>query len=389
MSVVRSAAVDDVTVAELDRDPYPLYARLRAEAPVAWVPAVNLWMVTRWDDVQQVAKDEAGFTAVVESSPVERCFGSPTIITTDGPVHRELRRAIDPMYRPAKVNAYIDELVRPIAEDLLGALLPRGGAELLTEYFEPVSTLALARSMGFADEGVATLQAWFRGLAQGATNFEHDPVKQRTGDETAAAVRARADAVFDEVTQHPRDCALAHMLDHPRDFVMPTVLVTLLGGMQEPGHGAGSTLVGLLTHPEQWDAVREDRSLLLRAVDEGLRWVAPIGTQTRQAARDVEIGGAHIPAGDAVAAVVASACRDEARFADPDRFDIFRPEQDSAVFGFGGHYCSGHWFARHQIRIALEVLLERAPQLRPADGWVPSFVGWEFRAPTAVPVHWS
>ena len=93
----RTPSIDGVTVADLDADPYPLYARMRATQPVAWVPAVNLWTVTRWDDVHQVTTDEKTFTAVVQSSPVDRCFGQPTIITTDGQVHRELRKATDPL----------------------------------------------------------------------------------------------------------------------------------------------------------------------------------------------------------------------------------------------------------------------------------------------------
>ncbi len=396
-------APSQVTVEQLDRDPYPFYARLRREQPVAWVPAVNLWMVTRWDDVEAVAKDEATFTAVVESSPVDRCFGSPTIITTDGEVHRELRRATDPKYRPARVNAEIDELVRPIAEEYVGRITADGAreAELMAEYFEPISALALARSMGFADVDAPTLRRWFHGLSQGATNFELDPVKQAEGDATAAEVRSHAAALFERLEREPDGSALSHMLHdgmpagqtRPRAFLMPTVLVTLLGGMQEPGHGAGSVLVGLLTHPDQRSAVLDEVRagsdvLLRRAVDEGLRWVAPIGTQTRQTTREVHLGGVVIPAGQAVAAVVASACHDESRFAHPERFDLFRPELDHAAFGFGSHHCSGHWFARQQVRIALRVLLERCPDIRLASGEAPAFRGWEFRAPVELRVRW-
>lgn len=392
----RTPSIDNVAVADLDRDPYPLYARMRASQPVAWVPAVNLWMVTRWDDVHRVTTDEETFTAVVESSPVDRCFGQPTIITTDGQVHRELRKATDPKYRPARVNEYIDDLVRPVANAALDEIVDAGRADLLTEYFEPISTLSLARSMGFADVDVHTLRAWFRGLSLGATNFELDPAKQVAGDATANEIRGLAHGLFERFKSEPDECALAQMLHagmpegttRGADFLMPTVLVTLLGGMQEPGHGAGSILAGLLTHPDQWAAVRADHKLVMKAVDEGLRWIAPIGTQTRQATVDVEVAGAIIPRGDAVAAVVASACRDESKISNPDEFDLFRTESETAAFGFGSHYCTGHWFARHQIRIALEVLLERIPQLQLPDGFVPTFVGWEFRAPTTLPAVW-
>ncbi len=385
-----------VTVADLDRDPYPLYRWMRANEPVGWVPAIGLWLVTRWDDVEHVAKHPDDFTAEVGTSPVERCFGQPTIITTDGEVHRDLRRAIDPKYRPARVNEYIDGLVRPHARDLLDDLSSRGRAELLADYFEPISTLALARSMGFVDQEADTLRRWFRGLSDGATNFEEDPVKQRHGDETAAEVREVAHGLIDRIEASPDGSALASMMFdgvagggcRARDLILPTVLVTLLGGMQEPGHGAGSVTIGLLDHPTQLAAVLDDASLIGRAVDEGLRWMAPIGTQTRQTTAPVELGGAAIPADQAVAAVVASACHDEGRYERPDVFDLFRAETEHAAFGFGAHFCSGHWFARQQIRIALEELLDRLPGLRYAPGFTPEFRGWEFRAPVALHVEW-
>jgi cytochrome P450 len=152
--------------------------------------------------------------------------------------------------------------------------------------------------------------------------------------------------------------------------------------MQEPGHGGGSTLVGLLSNPDQLAAVRADPAGLLPAVvEEGLRWVAPIGTQTRQAAADVELGGAVIPAGAPVGALVSSACRDETRYTDPDRFDIFRARRSHLAFGAGRHFCAGHAFSRAQLRIAIEVLLTRFPALALDPDRPPVFRGWEFRAP--------
>ena len=155
----------------------------------------------------------------------------------------------------------------------------------------------------------------------------------------------------------------------------------------EPGHGAGSILAGLLAHPEQLRQVLDDPDTFVpKAVDEGLRWVAPIGTQTRQTTRAVEIGGATIPAGAPVAALVSSASRDESRFSDPDRFDINRDEGNHAAFGFGHHFCSGRFFAREQMCLAVRLLLERFPDLRLVPGKEPVFRGWEFRAPTTLHV---
>lgn len=171
---------------------------------------------------------------------------------------------------------------------------------------------------------------------------------------------------------------------------MPSIKVILLGGMQEPGHGAGSILAGLLAHPEQMRQVLADpETFVPKAVDEGLRWVAPIGTQTRQTTRAVELGGVTIPAGAAVAALVSSASRDESRFADPDRFDINRDEGNHAAFGFGHHFCSGRFFAREQMCLAVRLLLQRFPDLSLVHGKEPVFRGWEFRAPTTLHVSFG
>lgn len=386
---------DHITVQDLEDDPYPLYARMRREAPVAFVPAVNIWLVTRWVDVEHVAKTPEIFTAQVATSPVERTFGKPTILTTDGPVHKELRAGIDPKYKPKAVAGYIDTLVRPIAHEYLDAVLTKGGGDLMAEYFEPISTLSLARSFGFHDIDMPTLRRWFYGLAQGAINFENDPERQKIGDAVSAEITAAADLIFDRLERAPDHSALSHMLHdgmpagetRPRALLLPTVKVTLLGGMQEPGHGAGSVLVGLLSSPDQLAALRRNiDELLPRAVDEGLRWVAPIGTQTRETTRDVALGGVTIPKGAAVGALVSSASRDETRFTDPDSFNMHRNEGSHAAFGFGQHFCSGRWFAREQVIVALRVLLERTREISLVPDKPPKFRGWEFRAPTSLQV---
>ena len=265
----------------------------------------------------------------------------------------------------------------------------------MAEYFEPISALSLAKSFGFHDIDMPTLRRWFYGLAQGAINFENDPERQKIGDAVSAEITSVADRIFERLEREPDHSALSHMLHdgmpaghtRPRELLLPTVKVTLLGGMQEPGHGAGSVLTGLLTNPDQLAALREDlANLLPQAVDEGLRWVAPIGTQTREAASDVELGGVTIPAGAAVGALVSSASRDEARFTDPDRYNIHRNEGPHAAFGFGQHFCSGRWFAREQIIVALRVLLDATREIALDRANPPKFRGWEFRAPTSLQV---
>lgn len=390
-----TALANSVTVGELEADPYPVYARLRRDAPVSFIPAVGLWFVTRYDDVEFVASRPDRFTAELDDSPVDRTFGSPTIITVDGERHLDLRRGLDSKYRPRQVHDYIDDLVRPIAERVLSGLAGADQAELMAAYFEPVSVLSLGRVLGIDDLGAGRLRDWFWRLHQGVINFEGNPERGKTGLDCSREIDRVLAPVFDRLEAAGDDSTISHLLHsgmpagacRARDYVMPTLKVILLGGMQEPGHGGGSTLVGLLSNPDQLAAVRADPAGLLPAVvEEGLRWVAPIGTQTRQAVADIELGGATIPAGAPVGALVSSACRDETRFTDPDRFDIFRPRRSHLAFGAGRHFCAGHAFSRAQIRIALEVLLARFPALALDPDRPPVFRGWEFRAPRNVDV---
>jgi cytochrome P450 len=393
MSVDTSSWLADVTVEDLESDPYAVYARMRAECPVGYVPSVRTWFVTRHADVVRVGEDQESFTAENGESPAEVSFGTPTIITVDGPVHHDLRRSFDARFRPRQVETYIEELVRPLAERA-ASTWPRGGTvDLMSAYFEPISVLSLAHVFGLVDQDQDTLRRWFKAMNAGSTNFERDPHKQAVCDAICAEIDSVLVPHMAKLQEHPDDSTLSHMLHagrppgdpRPISLVLPSLKVALIGGLQEPGHGAGSVLAGLI-EAGQWADVVADPALIPRAIDEGIRWVAPIGTQIRTTRADVEIGGVVVPAGAAVAGLLGSANRDADVFDDPDRFDLHRDPQSlrrsQSAFGFGKHFCSGHAFARHQIRIAFEVLVERFPHLAAATDRPPTFRGWEFRAPT-------
>lgn len=391
-----SAFAESITVERLESDPYPIYAQLRAEEPVAWVPAVNCWLVTRASDVEIVTTKTELFTAEAPDSPVDRSFGGKTLMTMDGAEHLELRKTIDAKFRPRVVATYIDELVTPIAEAYRDRLLakPVQEAELINEYFEPISVLGLAEVLGIGHLPADRLQDWFHGLSQGATNFENDPQKSADNDAAAADIERELRPLMRRWQREPDDSAIASMLTHgcpvgrfrEVDAIMPSLKVIILGGMQEPGHGAASCLVGLLTHPEQFTWLKEHPEHWDNAVHEALRWVAPIGSMQATAVRDVELGGVVIPQGDLVSALVSSACHDETLFDDPTRFDIHRERQPNAAFGYGPHFCAGHQFARDLERISLRTLVDAMPDLQLAAPV--EFRGWEFRAPTAVHVRW-
>jgi cytochrome P450 len=386
------SAVDEfaasVTVEELDRDPYPIYARLRAEAPVCPVPAVGLWFVTRWAEVEEAATRPEVFAARVDPSPLVRTMGGESILLLDGGPQKRLRAMLDPSLRPRVVEALTPDLIEPLVAELLDGLAGREEAELMGELFEPVSVLGLGRVLGLGHLDGDTLRRWFHGLASGATNFEDDPAKWAVSDAVAAEIDVELAPVFERLHAEPDGSTIATMLELAEGTleervatILPTLKVILLGGMQEPGHACGSTLVGLL-ESRQIRAVTDDLTLVRDAVEEGLRWVSPIGTQTRRAIADVELGGIAVPAGANLGLLVSSANRDEEVWGPTaDEFDLFRPRRNHAAFGFGPHFCSGHHFSRVQMRIALTRLLERYPGMRLDPDRPPVFDGWEFRAP--------
>lgn len=387
---------ESITVANLDRDPYPIYARLRKESPVAYVPAVNLWLVTCAKDVEFVTTHPELFTAQVTDSVLDRSFKGKSLLTMDGAEHIAMRKSLDSKYRPRTVSTYITDLVEPIARNQLNVIVSENRSELVSSYFEPISVLGLGAVLGLGHLSAETLQHWFHGLAMGATNFERDPEKQKISDLVESEMNHELMPIMERLLEHPDDSTMSHMLHsgmpegerRTPEYILPTLKLTILGGMQEPGHGAAATFYALAKIPGAFDRLLKNPDLWDDVIQEGLRWIAPIGTQTRQATADIELGGVVIPAGAAVAAVVASASRDESVFENPDDFDMDRPRQSNASLGYGPHFCAGHAFARELEKISLQVLIEGLPNISIADDEVVQFSGWEFRAPTELIAKW-
>ena len=396
MSAIEDWAAS-ITVEQLDDDPYPIYARMRREAPVCFVPAVGLWFVTRWADVEFAASHPDVIDSRVTPSPLDRALGGETILVLDGEPQKKLRAMLDPSLRPRVVESSTPDLIEPLVAQLLDKLAPRGEAELMAEFFEPVSVLGLGRVLGLGHLAGETLRRWFHGLAQGAINFEDDPARWEISDAINAEIDRELAPVLAGMWAEPDDSTISTMLQHAEGTfdervakILPTLKVILLGGMQEPGHAAGSTLVGLLESGQDASVVADPAGLVKDAIEEGLRWVSPIGTQTRRCLVEVELGGVTLPAGANLGVLVSSANRDEEVWGSTaDAYDLFRPRRNHAAFGFGPHFCSGHHFSRVQMRIALQRLLERLPDLRLDDERPPVFTGWEFRAPRNLNVVWD
>jgi len=393
-----SSSIDHATVDELDADPYPVYARMRRDDPVCYVPAVDLWFVTRWADVVAGAEDLVRFPASMPGSPLDRTLGGRSVLTVDGDEHEHMRIPMESILRPRLIEQTAPAIVERICGELIDVMVGDGQAELMNAFCEPLSVLSLAEVIGLRGLDASTLRRWFHEIASGTSNYESDPAKQPMADATSAEVDRTLRAQFEDQLANPDDTMVSNMLhaehgdlDERMSAFMPTLKLALIGGLQEPGHGLGSTIVGLLSDPSQRDAVLADPGTLIRrAVDEGIRWISPIGTQGRGVGPDVVVAGVEIPEGASVGLMVPSANRDEDVWGPTAAdFDLFRPRHANAAFGFGRHFCVGHQLARVQMRTGLRRLLERLPGLRLSGDRPPSFAGWEYRGPTEFHVAWN
>jgi cytochrome P450 len=384
-----------VSVADLEDDPYPIYSYLRREYPVAYMPCLDVWMVTRWDDVVTAATDPERVPAEVERSPTDTALGGISMMTTDGEPAKRRRRPFDPTFRPRAVEATMPDVFARLCDERLDRIAEEGQADLVADYFEPISLLSLAHAMGIDDlVDLATLQRWFSGLAAGVSNYEGDPAKTALCDSVSKDIDETLVPCFEAALAAPDDSLISNLahsfqgtLEERLAWTMPSLKLVLLGGLQEPAHGGATIAYSLLNAPAQHAAVVEDPELVAAAVEEGLRWTAPIGNLLRGVEPGTSLAGVDFPHGARVILVVASANRDREIWGpSADEFDIHRPKRTHLSFAVGPHYCIGHHFARVQLRVAIAKLVARFPRLRLDPDHETVFRGHEYRSPLSVRV---
>ncbi|MBB3327076.1 hypothetical protein FHX39_002020 [Friedmanniella antarctica] len=397
-----STWIDDVTAAQLEDDPQPIHARLRAEAPISWVPEVGMYVASSYEINRQLTEDPETWHGVISPSG-HRTHGEGTVLSANGEDHRGLRAMMDPYLRPSAVDEYIDSLVRPYARRLLERIEDNGTADLQAEYFVPVSVRAVGDVMGLDQVSEDKLAEWFKALAEGARNVAvgpdgtwADPDGFAAADRAKREVREIVDPLLDQWAERPGHTLISHWLHdgltegstRDREIIYSNINVYLLGALQEPGHLMATTLVGLLRSPDQFDRVVDDATLIPRAVSESLRWVAPIfAAAAKVATRDVHVGGLDLPAGTAVLMAYGAANWDEKIWTAPDRFDLDRPLQPHLGFGAGSHACAGAYLGTQIVRVALEELFQSIPTMELTEDV--TFHGWAFRGPEHVRVRWD
>jgi aromatic O-demethylase, cytochrome P450 subunit len=389
--------VVDARLVDIEADPYPLYARMRREQPIAWVPETERLWLTTWDLCAQAgaADDIFGPTRDVH----ELVYGLPNVMAMSGEEHRRARAPLDARFRPRAVNEYVETLVRPTAVRYIEAVRARGRADLTGEVLEKISSRAVGDILGLTDVSDETLLRWFHGLAAYLDDLGRgDPAIGAHAAVIKTELREYLAGRIDELRMRPDGSTVDHMVHHGLpdgqvrsvDEIAGTVGTMIVGGFQEPAHAAANSLLGLLGRPEQAAAVAADpRRSSAATVHEGLRWIPPFNMTEKLTAADAVIGGKLIPAGTEIALVIGSANRDENRFEHAEAFDLNRERVNNLAFGFGAHFCVGHYVARQVAQVSVEELFMRLPGLRLDPDREPVVHGWMVRGAKTLPVVWD
>ena len=375
---------ETITLAALDDDPDPIFERLRAEEPISWVPALEMWLVARWDDVAYMEAHPELFTAATEPSFLARALGS-NILTCDPPAHTRLQSIMQPPFQSGgRSGAFVADELPALADRLLDQV-GADGFDLMAHYAQPLSAGALAVVLGLDHHGLDTMWRWCEGLCADLANFENDP------EITATAGRAKtelADAIADRMSAADDDSVISWFVHHGAtpEEVVNNVRLMISGGINEPRDGIGLVAWVLLTRPDLRRRVNEEPKRMRRLVEEVFRVYSPVGTVTRQATTDLELAGVAIAEGDLVSGVLRSANLCESRWPAPAEIDLDRRDGAHVAFALGVHRCLGEWLGRQEVRVGVERLFERFPDLRLDPEHEVELFGFEFRGPRAVHV---
>ena len=392
-------------------NPYPMFALVRPNHPMkredidgdVLVPPdsdVNFMEIDRsigvytaygFDAVQQVLKDGETFSSAAYADVMGQVLGH-SILEMDEPEHHLSRGLVQQAFSRKSMEEWERKLVRDVVDEQIDAFIdesPRR-ADLVRALTFPFPVIVIARLLGLPRADLPMFHRHAVTVISAGFEFERALGASQALYEYFCGIIA-------ERRKHPSDDVISVLAQaelegaHLSDEEICSFLRLLLPAGAETTYRSSSNLLhGLLSNPEQLDALRNDRSLMPQAIEEGLRWEAPLIGIMRTATRDTEVEGVFVPAGSTVAINIGSANHDEKYWTDPEEFDIFRPARQHLAFAWGPHMCLGLHLARMETRVALTQLLDRLPGLRfDPDEEPPPITGAIFRAPDSLPVVWD
>lgn len=382
------------TVAGDVRNPYPELVRKRRETPVELAMQMGFDLeerltatAYRYDDVATVLRDNETYSSSSIRDLMAVVMGPYVLVGMDEPEHKRHRHLVSHAFRSRALAHWEEDLINDVVDGLIDEFAGNGHAELVRDltFRFPVQVIAEVLGVPRADHDR------FHDCAVAIINVAADP---ESGLQASAAMRDYLAEHVEARRRRPGSDVISDLVTSEIDGevlsdeeIFSFLRLLLPAGAETTYRAAGNFLMGLLTHPDQLDALRADRALMDQAIEEAIRWETPLLITARRCTRDTALGGVEIPAGANVIAHLGSANHDEARWDHAEDFDIHRQPQPQIAFGAGPHMCLGIHLARLELKVAVNRLLDRLPALRldPA-GDDPHIHGERFRSPTTIPV---
>ncbi len=359
-------------------NPFPWYRAMRAGAPVYFNAERSAWHVFRYGDVQRVLSDYAAFSSasIGGGRPAGEAARTPigaSLISTDPPRHRQLRALVSQAFTPRAIEALAPRITT-IVHELLDRVIESGEMDLIGDFAYPLPVIVIAQLLGIPPAERDRFKAWSDAVVTGASAGVGDAPAVTVGQ----AHREMAEyfgGLIEQRRREPQDDLISGLLaaeiDGERLSMMELLgfcVLLLIAGNETTTNLIGNAVLCFDDYPEVVDALRADRSLVLGAIEEVLRYRSPVQLMFRTAAQDVSLDGHELKRGQQVLAWIGSANRDEATFDEPDRFDARRTPNRHIAFGSGVHFCLGAPLARLEAKIALTALVERTQNLHRVAG---------------------
>jgi cytochrome P450 len=386
--------IADFPVGSDIRDPYARLAEMRraegiTQAELFDIPRLSTrtsYQVLRYDDVTRAFSDPETFSSACHAELMEMVMGR-TVLGMDGDEHRVHRDLVSRAFWQKTLARWEGSLVKPAIDALIDRFAERGRADLVPEFTVQFPVRVMAGFLGLPPQDLRRFVRWSLDIISVGANWDR-------GMAASAELSQYFTALIEDRRGAPKDDLISELVSVQSDDktlsneeIISYLRLLLPAGVETTYRSSGNLLFALLTHPDQLAAVGDDRSLIPAAIEEGLRWDAPLLQTARMVMHETELGGLRLEKGAILNIWMGAANRDETRFEDPDTFNIFRPVKQHRSFAFGSHMCLGMHLARMEMRVAVNALLDRLPDLRlDPNVEAPYIHGLMFRSPNALPV---
>jgi len=381
------------------RDPYPMLHELCRQSPVHTGP-IDLGegaeiadptkpppvTVLGFDEAVQVLRDNETYSSAVYADVTEVVMGR-TILQMDEPEHRRIRALVASSFRSKMLERWEEGLVAVVVNDLIDSFIEAGRTDLVRSVTFNYPVQVIARILGLPRADYPRFQRWALELTSVSANWDR-------GVAASVALRDYFADVMAERRARPGDDLISDLVQAEVDGeklgdeeIYSFLRLLLPAGVETTYRASGSLLFALLHDRHQFDALFDDFSLYPQAFEEVLRWEPPVTVILRRATRDTELAGVSIDEGADIALLIGAANRDERKYVEPDRYDLFREQRQHVGFGFGVHVCLGMHLARMESRVAINTLFERlGPFTLDPEAEPPHIEGMAFRSPLSLPV---